>query len=141
MTSIVRMLGVAAVAALFAGGIAVCQPAQAGVLVAHPVHVVSTFGNPTCRHHGGARVNPCTLDFTATSPGPFMVTTFNEQGKKASFSEQDNCTGIATVVSEGSNQWLVSAGPYAGSCTATFTITNAKGKVVGTAELNITNSL
>lgn len=141
LSIIVRLLGASAVAALFAGTLVIAEPAQAGVVIAHPAHVVSPFKAAKCRHQGGARVDPCTLDFNATNPGPFLVTTFNAKGKKATFSEADTCAGIATVVPAGSNQWLVSAGPSAGTCTATFTMSNSHGKITGTADLNITNEL
>lgn len=141
LSIIVRLLGASAVAALFAGTLLTAQPAKAGVVLMHPAHVVNPFKNPTCRHHGGARVDPCTLDFNATNPGPFLVTTFNAKGKKATFSEADTCGGIASVVSQGSDQWLVSAESFGGTCAATFTMSNSHGKVTGTAVLNITSEL
>ncbi|HKU81379.1 MAG TPA: hypothetical protein VJP76_04340 [Candidatus Tumulicola sp.] len=97
-----------------------------------------------CTAHGGARVSPCNVDLNASNPGPDTVTTRNPRSKKGTFTESDTCggpSGIATVVLSSGDQWTVTAGGTAGTCSAEFDYTNPHGKVVGSATLNITNEL
>ena len=95
-----------------------------------------------CVHSGNVKVKPCAVDFTTSNPGPQTVTV--KAPKKDTVSEGDNCngpTGIAEVAQGQGSTWVVTAGAMTGSCTATFTSKNKKGKVTGTAELAITNSV
>jgi hypothetical protein len=99
-----------------------------------------------CRHHGDVRVDvdPCAIDFTASNPGPFTITVNVPEDKKGTISESDNCggaSGIATVTQGSGDSWVVAAGATTGSCTATFSFNNKRGKTVGTANLSITNSI
>lgn len=97
-----------------------------------------------CSAHGGARVSPCNVDLNASNPGPDTVTTRNPRSKKGTFTESDTCggpSGIATVVLSSGDQWTVTAGTTAGTCSAEFDYTNPHGKKVGWATLNITNEL
>lgn len=97
-----------------------------------------------CQAHGGVTVTPCTVDFTASSPGPDTVAVKAPSTKKGSFSESDDCggaSGIATVSQGSGDDWTVTAGGSTGSCTATFTFKNKKGKTTGWGDLSITNSI
>lgn len=97
-----------------------------------------------CSAHGGARVSPCNVDLNASNPGPDTVTTRHPRSKKGTFTESDTCggpSGIATVALSSGDQWTVTAGATAGSCSAEFDYTNKHGKKVGWATLNITNEL
>lgn len=99
-----------------------------------------------CRHHGAVhvKVDPCTVDLTASNAGPITVMVYTRESKKGTFSESDNCggaSGIATVTQGTGKQWTVTAGLTTGSCTATFAFANKRGKTVGTADLSITNSI
>jgi hypothetical protein len=97
-----------------------------------------------CTAHGGVRVTPCTVDFTASSAGPDTVTVRTPENKKGTLGEYDNCggaSGIATVAQGSGDDWTVTAGTTTGSCTATFDYTNKHGKVIGHADLSITNSI
>jgi hypothetical protein len=101
-------------------------------------------GHGGCTVHGGVRVSPCTVDFTATSAGPDTVTVRTPKNKKGVLSEDDNCggaSGIATVTQGSGDDWTVTAGATQGSCTATFAFKNKKGKQIGYADLGITNSI
>lgn len=108
----------------------------------------SALGNPTvknrCSAHGGVRVDPCSVTFDASNPGPDMVTVRTPEDKKGALTESDNCggaSGIATVTQGSGDQWTVTPGATTGSCTATFNYTSKHGKVVGHANLAITNNL
>jgi hypothetical protein len=97
-----------------------------------------------CTAHGGVRVTPCSVDFTASSAGPDTVTVRTPKDKKGTLSETDNCggaSGIATVTQGSGDDWTVTAGATTGSCTAVFDYTNKHGKVIGHADLSITNSI
>lgn len=99
-----------------------------------------------CPAHGGVRATPCTIDFTASSPGPVTVTIRTPKNKKGTLSESDNCggaSGIASVTANPSNadQYIVSAGAMTGYCTATVDFTSKRGKVLGYANVDITNSI
>lgn len=97
-----------------------------------------------CPAHGGVRVTPCSVDFTASSTGPDTVTVRTPKDKKGTLSEFDNCggaSGIATVTQGSGDDWTVTAGTTTGSCTAVFDYTNKHGKVIGHADLSITNSI
>jgi hypothetical protein len=97
-----------------------------------------------CTAHGGVRVTPCSVDFTASSTGPDTVTARTPKDKKGTLSEADNCggaSGIATVTQGSGDDWTVSAGATTGSCTAVFDYKNKHGKVIGYADLSITNSI
>ena len=105
--------------------------------------IVSPSVKGHCQAHGGVRVDPCTVDFTVSSPGPDTVTVRNPKSKKGALTESDTCggpSGIATLSASG-NQWTVTAGSTMGSCTAEFDYTNHHGKIVGSAVLNITNAI
>jgi len=100
----------------------------------------------SCRHHGAVvvDVDPCTVDLTASNPGPITVTVNARESKKGTFTESDNCggaSGIATVTPGSGDQWIVTAGATTGTCTAVFSFQNKRGKTVGTADLSITNGV
>jgi hypothetical protein len=97
-----------------------------------------------CTPHGGVHVNPCTVTFNASNPGPDTVTVRTPVDKKGKLQESDNCggaSGIATLAPATGKQWTVTAGSTAGSCTATFSYLSKRGKTLGYADLSITNSL
>lgn len=97
-----------------------------------------------CQAHGGVRVTPCSVTFTASSSGPDTVTVRIPKTKKGTLSEGDNCggpSGIATVTQGTGNGWIVTAGSSTGSCTATFSFDNKRGKTTGWADLSITNDI
>lgn len=97
-----------------------------------------------CTAHGGMRVSPCNVDLNASNPGPVTVTVRNPRTKKGTVAESDTCggpSGIATVALSSGDDWTVTAGATAGTCTATFTFSNKRGKQIGSATLNITNEL
>lgn len=100
-----------------------------------------------CAAHGGVRVVPCSIDLTASSPGPDSVVIRTPKGHKGTVQESDNCggpSGIATVTQDTTtaNGWTVAAGSTAGSCTAEFDFMNGKhGKKIGWAQLSITNTI
>lgn len=97
-----------------------------------------------CPAHGGVRVTPCSITFDASSMGPDTVTVRAPKSKKGAVTEFDDCggpSGVATVTQGTGNDWTVTAGSTAGSCTATFDFANHHGKVVGHADLAITNNL
>lgn len=121
------------------------NPAAGGASSMSSVHSAIPAVKDHCTAHGGVRVDPCSVDLTASNPGPDTVTTRVPQNKKGTLSEQDNCggaSGIATVAQgTTANAWVVTAGSTTGSCTATFSFMNKRGKTVGYADLNITNSI
>ncbi|HKU81115.1 MAG TPA: hypothetical protein VJP76_03010 [Candidatus Tumulicola sp.] len=136
------LVGTLAAAALLAGcGGSGSQVNPAGAMQNVVVHRNVAGG---CSAHGGARVSPCTVDLNASNPGPDTVTTRNPRSKKGTFTESDTCggaSGIATVVLASGDQWTVTAGSTAGSCSAEFDYTAPHGKKVGWAVLNITNEI
>ncbi len=94
-----------------------------------------------CTSQGHIKVKPCSVTLTVSMPTATVTT---KTQKHDTVSEQDNCggaSGIATVAQGTSNTWIVTAGATTGSCTATFTATNKHGKVKGTADLSITNTV
>ncbi len=97
-----------------------------------------------CTAHGGVRVDPCTVTFNASNPGPDTVTVRTPRDKKGTLQESDNCggaSGIATLAPGTGKQWTVTAGPTTGSCTATFSYVSKRGKTLGYADLDITNNI
>jgi hypothetical protein len=97
-----------------------------------------------CPAHGGVRVTPCTVTFSASNTGPDTVTVRTPEDKKGTLAESDNCggaSGIATVAQGSGDDWTVAAGSTIGSCTATFDYTSKRGKLLGHADLSITNNL
>lgn len=119
------------------------QPAAPGAFSAHTPIVIPAVKDH-CTAHGGVRVTPCSVDFTTSSTGPDTVVVRTPKGKKGTLSESDNCggaSGVATVTQGSGDDWTVTAGGTAGSCTATFDFTSKHGKVLGYADLAITNSL
>jgi hypothetical protein len=150
--SIRYLLGIVAAAAVLAGCGSQAQVNPSGAMASGvargPIAAVKGGKKGGCVAHGAARVNPCSVTFSATSAGPDTVTTRHPHDKKGTFTESDNCTSsgsavIATVAQVPSvpNQWTVTAGSVTGSCTATFSYANKQGKVVGWADLSITNSI
>jgi hypothetical protein len=118
-------------------------PAQGSALSIHSI-MVSPDVKGGCTAHGGVRVTPCSVDLTASSSGPDTVTVRTPKSKKGKLSESDTCggaSGIATVTQGSGDDWTVTAGLTTGSCTATFDYTNKHGKVIGYADLDITNSI
>jgi hypothetical protein len=139
--------------AIAAGLLAGCSGGAQGVnpagnsatasLIAHSSPVVADVKGG-CTAHGGVRVTPCSVDFTVSNTGPSTVTVRTPKNKKGLLTEQDSCggaSGIATVVQGTGDNWVVTAGAETGSCTATFTYANKHGKTIGSAQLNITNSI
>jgi hypothetical protein len=111
-------------------------------LVSHSSPIANVKGG--CTAHGGVRVTPCSVTFTASNVGPVSVTVRVPKNKKGTLSELDTCggaSGIATVTLGSGDDWNVTAGAETGSCTATFTYANKHGKTTGSAELDITNSI
>lgn len=97
-----------------------------------------------CGAHGSVRVTPCSVDLTASNPGPDTVVVRTDRGRKDTLTESDNCggaSGMATVTQGSGHSWIVTAGLTTGSCTATFTLANKHGKTLGWADLAITNSI
>lgn len=136
------ILSALAAAALLAGcGGGQSQVNPAGALQSATVHQNVAGG---CSAHGGVRVSPCSVDLNASNPGPDTVTTRNPRSKKGTFTESDTCggpSGMATVVLSSGDQWTVTAGATAGTCSAEFDYTAPHGKKVGWATLNITNEI
>lgn len=140
-------ISVAAAGAMLAGcGGASSQINPTGAAPQNAAHM--PIGNPNvkdhCPAHGGARVSPCSVNLNASSPGPDTVTVRIPRSVKGTLAESDDCggpSGVATVALVSGDQWSVTAGPTAGTCTATFAYTNHHGKQVGWAQLAITNEL
>jgi hypothetical protein len=138
---------VAAVAAAVLAGCSGSQAVNPAAAVggSSSVHsIVNPDVKGHCPAHGGVRVTPCSVDFTASSTGPDTVTVRTPKNKKGTLGEVDTCggaSGIATVTQGSGDEWTVTAGATAGSCTATFSFNNKKGKTVGWAALDITNSI
>jgi hypothetical protein len=138
------------IAAVAAATLAGCSGSQAvnpaaAVGGSSSVHsIVNPDVKGHCSAHGGVRVTPCSVDFTASNYAPQTVTVRNPKSKKGTLGENDNCggaSGIATVTQGSGDGWSVMPGATAGSCTATFSFNNKKGKTVGWADLDITNSI
>jgi len=135
-----------AAAAIIAG----CSGSQVNPSAGQPGSAMQTHsvGLPAvkdhCDAHGGVRVTPCTVTFDASNTGPDTVVTRIPKTKKGTLTESDDCggaSGIATVTQGSGNDWIVTAGLTAGTCTAEFDFTNHHGKKVGWATLSITNNL
>ncbi len=108
--------------------------------------LVNPADKTRCRHHGDVRidVDPCSITFDASNPGPDTVTVSVPKDKKGTISESDDCggaSGIATVTQGSGDDWTVTAGSTTGSCTATFHYATKRGKVMGSAGLSITNTI
>lgn len=118
---------------------------QPGAVIPSHVQSVTAAIKGHCDAKGGVRVDPCSLDLNASNPGPDTVTVRQPKNKKGTLTESDDCggpSGIAIVTAGSDNQYTVTAGSTAGSCTATFDYMNHKGKkVLGYANLSITNEL
>ncbi len=145
-----RLLSAGMVAAVAAAVLSGCSGSQAVNPAAavgssssvHSIAIPDVKGG--CKAHGGVRVTPCSVDLTASSSGPQTVSVRTPKNKKGTLSEADFCggaSGIATVTQGSGDDWIVTAGATAGSCTATFSFNNKKGKTVGWAALDITNSI
>lgn len=123
------------------------NPAAGGASGMSSIHSGIPAVKGGCKAHGGVRVSPCTVDLTVSNPGPDTVTVRLPQNKKGTLSESDNCTtttsGVIAVVAPGTSAdtYTVTAGTMAGSCTATFSYKNKRGKLIGYADLSITNSI
>ena len=136
-------IALAVTAALVAG----CSGSQAPLTPAGGPSVIAPQVKDHCPAHGGVRATPCTIDFTASNYAPVTVTVRVPKDKKGTLSEFENCggsSGIATVVANPSNpdQYIVTAGPTTGSCTATFDYNGGKhDKLLGWANVDITNSI
>jgi hypothetical protein len=93
--------------ATFTGGNKLSTPVSIAVAIPPPGPVV---------------VNPNALTFTATGSGASQLVAVSQSGFTGSFTESDNCTGIATIVpasAVGGARYRVT--PEAkGNCTATF---------------------
>jgi hypothetical protein len=141
--SLFGVFAVAIAAALVSG----CSGSQGSLPAAGGQAVIPPQIKNHCPGHGGVRANPCSADFTASSYGPVTVTIRVPKDKKGTLSESDNCggaSGIASVTANPSdpNQYVVAAGATTGYCTATFSYNSFKhGKLLGYADVNITNSI
>jgi hypothetical protein len=145
--TLVRAMSALAAAAIIAG----CSGSQMNPSAGQPgtaMQAHSPVGLPAvknhCDAHGGVRVTPCTVTFDASNPGPDTVVTRTPKTKKGTLSELDACggaSGIATVVQGSGNDWIVTAGSIAGTCSADFDFANKRGKEIGHAVLSITNNL
>ena len=98
-----------------------------------------------CKHYGTVLidVDPCSVTFNASNPGPDTVTASAPKVKTHPLEESDNCggaAGVATLTRGSGKRWKVTAGPKTGSCTAIFIYVKAS-RVRGSADLSITNSL
>lgn len=139
-----RLLGALPAAVAFAL-LAGCGGSQLSPQVPSQISAPDVKGH--CAAHGGVRVIPCTIDLTASNPGPDNVVVRTPKGHKGTVHESDNCggpSGVATVSQETStgNGWTVAAGSTPGSCTAEFDFLNGKhGKKIGSAQLGITNAI
>jgi hypothetical protein len=148
--STLRLLGrpiFATIALLSAAAmIAGCSGSQSGATPQAPTQFAPQARSPfvpdsSCTHEGNVKVKPCSVTLSTGSPDATVTV---KAPKKDTVSESDNCggeTGDATVTQEDGGTWLVTAGATSGSCTATFTSTNSKGKQTGSAPLSITNSV
>ena len=145
--TLIGAMSAIAAAAIIAG----CSGSQVNPSAGQPgtaMQVHSPVGLPAvkdhCDAHGGVRVTPCTVTFDASNYGPDTVVTRTPKTKKGTLSESDDCggaSGIATVAQGSGNDWTVTAGLTAGTCTAEFDFTNHHGKKIGWATLSITNNL
>jgi hypothetical protein len=144
------VVGALAAAAVLAGCSGSSQVNPVGTQQSPAVTMHGPLVNPgdrtRCRQHGDVRidVDPCSITFTPSNPGPDTLTVSVPRDKKGTISESDNCggpSGIATVTQGSGNEWAVTAGSTTGSCTATFDYANKRGKVVGSANLSITNNI
>lgn len=130
-------------AAAILGG---CAGSQSGVTPQTSAQIPLQARSPitpakNCTSQGHIKVKPCSVTLTLSQPTATVTTKTN---KHNTVSESDNCggpSGIATVTQGTGDTWIVTAGATTGSCTATFTATNKHGKVKGTADLSITNSV
>jgi ABC-type glycerol-3-phosphate transport system substrate-binding protein len=142
-----RYLAAVIAAGTAAAVLAGCSSSQGSMTPSASSPVTNPMVKNHCPAHGGVRAVPCTIDFTASSPGPVTVTVQTPQRKKGTLVEQDNCggaSGMATVTQNPSDpsQWIIAAGATTGSCTATFNFESGKkGKIVGYANVDITNSI
>jgi hypothetical protein len=106
-----------------------------------PLQGRSILPDKNCTRQGHIKVTPCSVTLTVSAPTATVTT---KTQKHDTVSEADDCggpTGIATVTQGSGNTWVVTAGATTGSCTATFTATNKHGKVKGSADLSITNTV
>jgi hypothetical protein len=137
------VIALSGAAALFAG----CAGSQpSGVTPQTSLQVptqsrVPLLPDAKCSHQGNVKVKPCSVTLTTSNPSTTVTV---KAPKKDTVMEQDNCggaTGVATVAQVEGSTWSVTAGATSGSCAATFTSTNKKGKQKGSATLSITNSV
>jgi hypothetical protein len=141
-----RLLGAAAISAFFLGSAMAVQPAGATVVVVHPAiaQTVNPFVKDRCPAHGGVRATPCAITFDASNPGPDVVRVRYPKAEKGVLMESDDCAsaGIAVIAPNPSSndQFIVSAGSITGTCSATFAFVDRHGKVVGHANLSVTNN-
>jgi len=143
---ILTLFAVAASAAILAGCSGSPSSPVTPMGATQPASMLGTpFVKNDCPAHGGVRVDPCKVTFTASSPGPDTVIVRAPEGKKGFLVEKDDCggaSGIATVTQGSGDSWTVTAGAMTGVCKAMFRYHNgAHDKVVGHARLRITNKV
>jgi hypothetical protein len=139
---LIGALAAAVAAALVAG----CSGSQGSMPAVGGQSIVPPQIKNHCPGHGGVRANPCSVDFTPSSYGPVTVTIRLPKDKKGTLTESDNCggaSGIASVTVNPSDptQYVVAAGAVTGYCTATFDYNSKRGKLLGYANVDITNSI
>jgi hypothetical protein len=133
-------------AAVFAGCSGSSQLTPMGTQQGPASAVHAPLVNPaSCKHYGKVLidVDPCSVTFTASKPGPDKVTASAPKLKSHPLEKSDNCggaSGVATLTRRSGTKWTVTAGPKTGSCTAIF-IYVSDSHVNGTADLSITNSI
>ena len=119
--------------------LAACSGSQSA-LTPQGISQVSSAAR-TCVTKGGVTATPCSIQLTASAPGPVSVSVQTPKGSKGVIKEHDLCSalGIAAVSGSGTS-WAVTAGSTAGKCRATFAYFN-NGQKVGYARIVISNSI
>lgn len=95
----------------------------------------------TCKSKGGVSVTPCTVTLTASKPSAHVSAAGPGIGTFKAKTEHCSRRGIATVVPESNDTFLVTAGIADGTCQTIFSYRNAKHRRVGQATLYIANDV
>lgn len=137
-----RFLYSSAAAALVLGASLAPGPTQARVVIGHPGQVVNPQRQGGCLGHGGVKVTPCQVTFTSSNPGPVTITVTTPGGGTLALSQKScSVSGVASITSQGSGQYLVTAGSSTGVCYGHFRYYDSQGKRVGHAAVTVTNQL
>ena len=140
-TTIRRILVLGLFSAVIAGcaGTGSAPPTLTNALQPAPLIQPMLMADAKCKDDHGVSVHPCSVSLSATAP---TATVKTKGPKMAVFSYDDKvCSkkSVATVAgSDGT--YVVTAGTKSGVCNVTFTA-KVGGKTVGTATLNVTNSI